>query len=143
MKLENNWTSKTLESLDQQFREEPKFPSHLVTTCQKLRKKQLKDFEIEDLRIMIGQDIGLDYLIPLAIEKLKVNILAEGDFYEGDLLENILTCDKEYWLNNTENWSTICELFNENKSRLKSSDNIESIKSEWFNSFSEFESFNK
>ncbi len=30
-----------------------------VITCHKLRKKQLNNFDIEDLRIMIGQNIGL------------------------------------------------------------------------------------
>lgn len=64
---------------------------------------------------MIGQNIGLDYLIPLAIDKLKDNILAEGDFHEGDFLKNVLTCNKKYWLNNKENWGIICELFIKNK----------------------------
>ncbi len=30
---------------------------------------------------MIGQQIGLDYLIPLAIEALKKNLFAERDYY--------------------------------------------------------------
>ena len=68
MKFENNWKHKTLENLENSNWGEPKFDSHLVITCHKLRKKQLKDFEIEDLRIMIGQNIGLKFLIPIAIE---------------------------------------------------------------------------
>lgn len=35
---------------------------------------------------MIGQKIGLDYLIPLVLESLEDNILLEGNFYCGDLL---------------------------------------------------------
>jgi hypothetical protein len=35
---------------------------------------------------MIGQKIGLDYLILLALESLEGNILLEGNFYCGDLL---------------------------------------------------------
>ena len=43
---------------------------------------------------MIGQKFGLDYLIPIAVEKIQKDIFIEADFYEGDLLENILKIDK-------------------------------------------------
>jgi hypothetical protein len=33
-----------------------------------------------------SQLVGLDYLIPLALESLEDNILLEGNFYCGDLL---------------------------------------------------------
>ena len=72
-KFENNWRSKSLESLEKNFWGEiPKDESYLVTTCHTLRKKQLKEFNTEDLRIMIGQNIGLKYLIPLALETLNI-----------------------------------------------------------------------
>ena len=47
---------------------------------------------------MIGQNTGLQYLIPVAIDHLRQNILAEGDYYEGDLLKAVLTSDKNFWL---------------------------------------------
>ena len=67
---------------------------------------------------MIGQNIGLNFLIPIAIEKLKQNILAEGDFYEGDLLKSVLTSETDYWKRENENWSLICDLFKENENKL-------------------------
>jgi hypothetical protein len=115
MKFENNWKNKSLENLEKDIWNEPEYSSHLVTTCHKLRKKQLKDFDIEDLRIMVGQNIGLNFLIPLAIEELKQNILAEGDFYAGDLLNSVLTSETIYWKREKENWFLICNLFKENK----------------------------
>ena len=90
MKLENNWRQKTLENLEKDFWGKPDFDSHLVTRCYELRKLPLDNFTTEDLRIMIGQEIGLDYLIPLAIEVLTIDLFAEGDFFEGDLLKNVL-----------------------------------------------------
>ncbi|WP_367277892.1 contact-dependent growth inhibition system immunity protein [Clostridium sp.] len=33
---------------------------------------------------MIGQEIGLNYFIPLALEILEENIFAEGSIYSGD-----------------------------------------------------------
>jgi len=93
---------KTLEELEGEEWDEPVFDSHLVTTCHKLRKEPISSFTVEDLRIMIGQNIGLDYLIPIALETLEDNIYAEGDFYCGDLLNAVLKANKEFWNSNSE-----------------------------------------
>lgn len=76
----------TLEQLESEVWAEPDFDSHLVTTCHQLRKKRLGDFSVEELRIMLGQSIGAKYLLPKAVEILRKNPFAEGDFFEGDLL---------------------------------------------------------
>lgn len=52
---------------------------------------------VEDLRLLIGQDIGLPVLLPLAVEVLRDNPLAEGDMYEGDLLRAVLTRNPAVW----------------------------------------------
>jgi len=56
---------------------------------------------------MIGQGFGLPYLIPLAIEKLKEDIFAEGDLYPGDLLSNVLNIDAMFWQKNIPEWKEI------------------------------------
>ena len=91
---------KTLEELDGEDWGYPEFTSHLVTTCHELRKKPLSYFEVEDFRIMIGQNFCLDFLVPLALEILDDNIYSEGDYYSGDLLEALLRVDKDFWKNN-------------------------------------------
>lgn len=138
-KIKADYIEKTLENLEKDYWDEPTYNSYLVTTCHKLRKKQLKHFEIEDLRIMIGQNIGLTFLIPLAIEVLEKNILAEGDFYEGDLLESVLTTDPNYWKNESTNHKKICKLFKNNKAVLENFETTKEIKNNWFNSFVTFE----
>ena len=117
-KYENNWREKSLETLEKDSWGEPDYDSHLVKTCHKLRKKPLKDFEIEDLRIMIGQNIGLKFLIPLALEKLRENILAEGDFYEGDLLNSVLTSDNEFWIKELNRFKELEEIILKNVQEL-------------------------
>lgn len=136
MKLENNWKNKSLENLEKDVWDKPEYSSYLVTTCHKLRKKQLKDFNIEDLRIMIGQNIGLNFLIPLAFEELKQNILVEGDFYEGDLLQSVLTSEIDYWKTEKVNWSLIVNLFKEKR------DELDYNQKELFDSFKNFEKIN-
>jgi hypothetical protein len=81
---------KTLEQLEGEFWPEPDFDSYLVTTCNRLRKKPVDEFTVEDLRIMIGQQIGLPYLVPRALDVLERDPLADGDFYDGDLLMSVI-----------------------------------------------------
>lgn len=89
--------SKSLQELESEDWGDPTFDSHLVQECHRLRRVPLEDFTVEDLRIMIGQNIGLNHLMPLAIEKLKRNPLAEGSFFAGDLLVNVLRADSNFW----------------------------------------------
>jgi len=138
-KFESNWMSKSLESLEKDYWGEPDYGSYLVTTTYKLRKKQLKDYEIEDLRIMISENIGLKYLIPLAILILDKDILAEGDFYEGDLFYSVIESDKEYWEIEIDNWKKLCQVFEKNRSLLENDYTTKDIRI----AFTEFEKINK
>ena len=88
---------KTLTELEGNDWGEPAFDSHLVTTIHKLRYKPIGNFTIEDLRIAIGQSVGLLHLIPLAVAQLESEPLAEGDFYPGDLLRNVISIDDAFW----------------------------------------------
>lgn len=138
-KKQINWPEKSLESLDNcTWKSDPEETSYLVRTCQALRKKRLSEFEVEDLRVMIGQGIGLKYLIPMAIEVLSENILAEGHHYEGDLLMMVLKSDPAYWKAERANWILVCEIYQVNENRLMEFDTIWSIKKEWKSSFSSF-----
>src|SRR5258708_17950229 len=89
--------NRSLQELDGQDWGEATFPSYLVRTCHALRRKPLRDFTVEDLRLMIGQNIGLEYLVPLAIERLQCDPFAAGDFYPSDLLGNVLPVDSSFW----------------------------------------------
>jgi hypothetical protein len=46
---------------------------------------------------MMGQSIGLEFLIPLAIEVLQENPFAEGDFYPVDLLSVVMQVGAGFW----------------------------------------------
>jgi len=83
MSLDRN---KSLQELEAQDWGDPAYDSHLVTECHRLRRVPLRELTAENLRIMIGQQIGLPQLIPLALELLSGDPFAPGDFYRGDLL---------------------------------------------------------
>jgi hypothetical protein len=94
--------NKSLQDLEHADWGEPTYHSHLVTTIHRLQHLPLRQFSVEDLRIMIGQNIGLQYLVPLAIEHLRRDPLAQGDFYPGDLLTMVRGADAEFWRNHPE-----------------------------------------
>lgn len=100
--MENNWRFKTLENLEKDADPEVRVNSHLVIKTSLLRKIPLNEFSVEDLRIMIGQNFGLPYLISLTIEKLTEDVLAEGDLYPGDLLVAVTKIDTRFWIGNPE-----------------------------------------
>ena len=89
--------SKSLQQLDGQDWGKPTYDSRLVTECHRLRRVPLCQFTVEDLRIMIGQHISLEYLMPLALEHLRSDPLAEGDHYSGDLLSAVLRAGRDVW----------------------------------------------
>ena len=87
----------TIENLEQDYWGEPTYGSHLVSSCHELRKKSISRFTPSDLRIMIGQDIGTQYLMPKALGILFDKPLISATFFEGDLLRAILKLPTEYW----------------------------------------------
>lgn len=109
---------KTLEQLENEIWEDTDHPSSLVATIHRLRKKPLKDFSTGDMRIMIGQQFSLDYIMPLAIQQLRKNILAEGDFYPGDLLKAVLDVNQSFWLNHKQYWEIIKKMVESNRKLL-------------------------
>ncbi|WP_405594128.1 contact-dependent growth inhibition system immunity protein [Streptomyces sp. NBC_01410] len=88
---------RTLEDL-----EDSRWPAPGPTTClvervHALRRKPIGTLTIEDLRTLIVQNVGLPFLLPLAVEVLLDNPMAEGNFYEGDLLSAVTTRDPDSW----------------------------------------------
>lgn len=90
---------RTLEQLEggDKWTESPD-DTFLISRCVALRRKPLDEFTTEDLRIMIGQNVGLRYLIPMALDRLTQNLFVSGDFYRGDLLGVVLRAERVFWL---------------------------------------------
>ena len=121
MTLENNWRHKTLEYLEKKnFGDPNNAPTNMVKRCLELCKRPLDNFTVEDLRLMIGQQFGLPYLIPLALEHLSNDIFIEGNFFPGDLLKNVLAIDKVFWKDNKHLWTELNELIKDKRGELAS-----------------------
>jgi len=130
MKPENNWKNKSIHALEKHDYGNPdNAPTHMVKRCLQLTKIPLINFTVEDLRLMIGQNFALDYLVPLAIEKLEIDMLAKGDYYAGDLLENVLNIDQSFWANNITLYMQLKQMILTNKNKIE----FEGIALEKFN----------
>ena len=76
--------------------------SYVNSEMRRLARLPLKQLRLEDLRLLIGQSVGLRFLVPMAIEHLEAHPLAMGDFYPGDLLKQVMEVDESFWKNQPE-----------------------------------------
>jgi hypothetical protein len=95
--MDNAGRGKRLEELERQIWPHNDFGSHVVQESQRLRKVPIGALSIEDLRLLIGQKMGLEFLVPLVLERLAANPLVSGDYYEGDLLSMVLAIPDTFW----------------------------------------------
>jgi hypothetical protein len=84
--------------------------SYLVREAHRLRTVPLGALTVEDLRLLLGQRIGVEWLMPLALDKLRTDPLAAGDFYAGDLLTAVLRTDAAYWASHADQRSALREV---------------------------------
>jgi hypothetical protein len=75
----------------------PAYDSHVVTECHRLRHVPLRDFTVENLRLLIGQGISLPLTVPLALEHLLKDPMVSGDMYPGDLLKAVQGVPEDFW----------------------------------------------
>jgi hypothetical protein len=118
----------TLEQLENEYWGEPTFDSYLVKEIHRLRPKPIGDFTIEDVRIALGQEIGVEHLAPLALERLEADPLAEGHMYPGDLLVSVLRLPETYWSTHPNESRRMAEVAERVTRELKHLDVTDEIK---------------
>ena len=82
----------------------PPYPTPLVERCNKALGTEFSDLSAEQLRLMIGQQIGLEVLLPRAFEILRENPLVCVTLYDGDLLTACLRVDAAFWIEHPDLW---------------------------------------
>lgn len=93
---------KTIEELENDFWKSPDFfPTKLVERVYALRKKKIINLDFEDMRLLASQNVGLDYIIPIIIDKLNSDPLFEAFSFPGDLLSTVIDVDENYWKNHS------------------------------------------
>ncbi|MDQ0763460.1 contact-dependent growth inhibition system immunity protein [Streptomyces canus] len=77
----------------------PADATSLVRTVHEWRRRPIGTLEPDELARLIGQDVGLLWLLPLAVEILRDGVLKQpaGGFIDGDLLYSVVTRSSEVW----------------------------------------------
>ncbi|MFG2464320.1 contact-dependent growth inhibition system immunity protein [Streptomyces canus] len=92
--------AKSLEQLDgERWGDPPGDATSLVRTVHEWRRRPIGTLEPDELARLIGQDVGLPWLLPLAVEILREEALKQpaGGFIDGDLLYAVVTRNSEFW----------------------------------------------
>ena len=93
----------SLEEIDgRPWGDPPADASRLIATVHRLRRVPIGRLDAEGLRVLIGQHEGLDVLVPLALERVEADPLAEGAYYPGDLLAAVLGIPDVHWRANPQ-----------------------------------------
>ena len=71
--------------------------SGLIQGVHAVRRKLLRDFQPGDVRLCVGQGIGLSYLIPRALDILTNDPWIETEYFPGDLLRACIDVEASYW----------------------------------------------
>ena len=96
-------TNRSLQELEGVDWGEPTYHTSLVIDCHRLRRVALKDFTDDDLARMLGQQISLPFLVPLAIEAVRKRPCQSGElYYGGTLLSALLGVEAEFWKSRQE-----------------------------------------
>lgn len=83
--------------------------SSVVCTYYELHNKPLSQLNSADVGFLIGQEACLQYLIPIALNMLKENILSETS-YPGGLL--VYLFESNYWKVHPKEKQELIELYN-------------------------------
>ena len=95
-------TGRSLEQLDgEPWGEAPLGATGLVEDVHRLRRVPVGDLSNGDLRQLLGQRIGVHWLIPIALDRLDGDPMA-GDWHPGDLLRAVLHAGTDYWPNHPD-----------------------------------------
>ncbi|WP_230396229.1 contact-dependent growth inhibition system immunity protein [Streptomyces blattellae] len=92
--------TKSLEQLEgERWGDPPADSTSLVRTIYEWRRRPIGTLEPHELARLIGQNVGLRWLLPLGVEILREEAIgqAAGGFLDGDLLYAVVTRSPDVW----------------------------------------------
>lgn len=101
------------------WKELSEYPTELVEKCHQYRKVSILKLSVEQIRLLVSQQIGLEHIIGVALNKLKQNVLAEGDFYAGDLLIAVSKISTDFLNEKKTEYLSLKQIVNLNSDLIK------------------------
>ena len=89
--------SKSIEELSEYCWFAPEYESNIVVTSHALRRKKLADLSLEDIRMGLFQQVGVTYLVPMALEIVEQDPFAESFNFPAEIVLALLLIPHDYW----------------------------------------------
>ncbi len=89
--------SKSIEELSGYYWFAPDFHSNVVLKSHALRRKPLAELSLEDIRMGVMQQVGVSYLVPVALEAVEKDPFVESLNFEAEIALTLLNIPFEYW----------------------------------------------
>ena len=90
--------SQSLESLEACNWGEPEpGATNMVRQVYLLRRKPLDSLTNNEVRLAVGQAVGVPFILDLAFMRLEQDPLLEGGCYPGDILSSLIRADATIW----------------------------------------------
>lgn len=76
----------------------------LVRAVHELRQRPVENLEPDELARLVGQEVGLTWVLPPALELLLKTAPreSEGGWYDEDLLYAVLSISSDFWVSHPE-----------------------------------------
>ena len=84
--------------------------TRLMRDVHTARTMPLVELGPSQLRVLVRQQVGLPYVVPVALHALADDPLLEADYYPGDLLAALLELPTDYWSDHPAEAGTVDEL---------------------------------
>ncbi len=110
---------KSIEQLENDVWNDDDLKTSLIEKCYAYRKIPIQNLQPEQLRLLIGQEIGLPFLLPLAFDLLEDSVLLTCTFYPGDLLAAVLNIRQDYWRKHPVFYKRLLEIIEKGKMEIE------------------------
>jgi hypothetical protein len=101
----------------------PPYATQMVEQIEIACATPLKDLSVDQVRLLIGQQIGLEFIMPRALYELSKNPLVYASYYQGDLLNACLSVDREFWMQHEGHWYELDTIFKAFRETMKDIEN--------------------
>ena len=113
-------TEKSIEELENDFWPDRKeYPTGLIERCHIYRKIKLKDLQIHQIKTLLIQDIGSEYLMPIVLERMEKDITEEDDYDGSSFLQSIDSFSDQIFRRKPELRTATSELLDRKQSEIE------------------------
>lgn len=114
----NEFLEKSLDDLENIKLDSSDPRDSLFRKISSVRNKKLRDLTVEDLALLLRQEISLNFIVPICIDRLNNNILAETERTGDYLITYLIKVSKDFWIKNKDLHSQVIDTVSKNMNTI-------------------------